>query len=287
MKLQLVALLAAALLPRITLAQPAVSRPSDSSKQKYTEPVAPNHTRRCVISDFGARPDAATVNTRASSPPSTPAPPPADPSHPQRHLPHRSPLPQARRRRPRRTGRHPQRHHRHQRLPRTPRNSPAALEGGGTAALLNADGLTNLDPLRRRHDRRLRRSLGAEPPPPSRRRHRPHARRDRPRTPPPPRHQKRPTRPRLRPHPPQPGRLVPLVPLFGTTWSPKTSTSPPTTLFPPPTVSTSTPPRHVRVSRVFIDVNDDCISIKSGKDADGLRVNRPSENILIENSHFA
>lgn len=44
---------------------------------------------------------------------------------------------------------------------------------------------------------------------------------------------------------------------------------------------------HVRVSRVFIDVNDDCISIKSGKDADGLRVNRPSENILIENSHFA
>lgn len=35
-----------------------------------------------------------------------------------------------------------------------------------------------------------------------------------------------------------------------------------------------------------IDVNDDCISIKSGKDEDGLRVNRPSENILIEKCHF-
>jgi exo-poly-alpha-galacturonosidase len=45
--------------------------------------------------------------------------------------------------------------------------------------------------------------------------------------------------------------------------------------------------KHVRVNNVYIDVNDDCISIKSGKDADGLRVNRPSEDILIENSHFA
>jgi polygalacturonase len=45
--------------------------------------------------------------------------------------------------------------------------------------------------------------------------------------------------------------------------------------------------RRVRVSNVYIDVNDDCISIKSGKDADGLRVNRPAEDILIENSHFA
>ena len=45
--------------------------------------------------------------------------------------------------------------------------------------------------------------------------------------------------------------------------------------------------RHVRVNNVYIDVNDDCISIKSGKDADGLRVNRPAEDILIENSHFA
>ena len=44
--------------------------------------------------------------------------------------------------------------------------------------------------------------------------------------------------------------------------------------------------RQVRVNNVDIDVNDDCISIKSGKDADGLRVNRPSEDIVIENSRF-
>ena len=43
----------------------------------------------------------------------------------------------------------------------------------------------------------------------------------------------------------------------------------------------------VTVTGTFIDVNDDCISIKSGKDEDGLRVNRPSENILIEKCHFA
>ena len=35
-----------------------------------------------------------------------------------------------------------------------------------------------------------------------------------------------------------------------------------------------------------IDVNDDCISIKSCKDTSGLRVNRPSENITIENCRF-
>jgi polygalacturonase len=45
--------------------------------------------------------------------------------------------------------------------------------------------------------------------------------------------------------------------------------------------------RHVHVNHVFLDDNDDCISIKSGKDADGLRVNRPAEDILVENSHFA
>jgi polygalacturonase len=45
--------------------------------------------------------------------------------------------------------------------------------------------------------------------------------------------------------------------------------------------------RHVHITNVFIDDDDDCISIKSGKDADGLRVNRPAEDILIENSHFA
>ena len=45
--------------------------------------------------------------------------------------------------------------------------------------------------------------------------------------------------------------------------------------------------RRVRINNVYIDVNDDCISIKSGKDADGLRVNRPAEDIIVENSHFA
>lgn len=43
----------------------------------------------------------------------------------------------------------------------------------------------------------------------------------------------------------------------------------------------------IHISDTFIDVNDDCISIKSGKDEDGLLVNRPSKNILIENCHFA
>jgi exo-poly-alpha-galacturonosidase len=43
---------------------------------------------------------------------------------------------------------------------------------------------------------------------------------------------------------------------------------------------------HIRISDCYIDVNDDCISIKSGKDEDGLRVNRPAENILIEKCTF-
>lgn len=43
----------------------------------------------------------------------------------------------------------------------------------------------------------------------------------------------------------------------------------------------------VHITGCTIDVNDDCISIKSGKDADGLRVNRPSTNILIDKCHFA
>ena len=42
----------------------------------------------------------------------------------------------------------------------------------------------------------------------------------------------------------------------------------------------------VRVRNVDIDVDDDCITIKSGKDADGLRVNRPSEDIIVENSRM-
>ena len=44
--------------------------------------------------------------------------------------------------------------------------------------------------------------------------------------------------------------------------------------------------KKVRVRNLDIDVNDDCITIKSGKDEDGLRVNRPSEDIIVENSRM-
>ncbi|MFT3824311.1 MAG: glycoside hydrolase family 28 protein [Chitinophagaceae bacterium] len=44
--------------------------------------------------------------------------------------------------------------------------------------------------------------------------------------------------------------------------------------------------KKVKIRRCYIDVNDDCISIKSGKDEDGLRVNRASEDILIEQCRF-
>jgi polygalacturonase len=43
----------------------------------------------------------------------------------------------------------------------------------------------------------------------------------------------------------------------------------------------------IYINNVRIEAHDDCISIKSGKDEDGRRVARPSENILIENCHFA
>jgi polygalacturonase len=39
--------------------------------------------------------------------------------------------------------------------------------------------------------------------------------------------------------------------------------------------------RNVQISHCDIDCNDDDIAIKCGKDTDGLRVNRPSENITI------
>jgi exo-poly-alpha-galacturonosidase len=42
----------------------------------------------------------------------------------------------------------------------------------------------------------------------------------------------------------------------------------------------------VRISECDIDVNDDCIAIKSGKDEDGRRVNRPAEKILVEKCRF-
>lgn len=43
----------------------------------------------------------------------------------------------------------------------------------------------------------------------------------------------------------------------------------------------------VLITGVRIEAHDDCISIKSGRDTDGRRVARPSENILIEKCHFA
>jgi hypothetical protein len=41
--------------------------------------------------------------------------------------------------------------------------------------------------------------------------------------------------------------------------------------------------RDVRISNSFINTGDDGIVIKSGKDADGIRVNRPTENVTITN----
>ena len=41
--------------------------------------------------------------------------------------------------------------------------------------------------------------------------------------------------------------------------------------------------RFVRISGDYIDTGDDGIVIKAGKDADGLRVNRPSEDVAITN----
>ena len=38
---------------------------------------------------------------------------------------------------------------------------------------------------------------------------------------------------------------------------------------------------NVKISQCDIACTDDDISIKAGKDADGLRVNRPTENITI------
>uniref|UniRef100_Q02B93 Glycoside hydrolase, family 28 n=1 Tax=Solibacter usitatus (strain Ellin6076) TaxID=234267 RepID=Q02B93_SOLUE len=41
--------------------------------------------------------------------------------------------------------------------------------------------------------------------------------------------------------------------------------------------------RNVRISNCYIDTGDDGIVIKAGKDSDGLRVNRPTENVSITN----
>jgi hypothetical protein len=41
--------------------------------------------------------------------------------------------------------------------------------------------------------------------------------------------------------------------------------------------------RNVRISDCFFDTGDDCIVLKSGRDADGRRVGRPTENVTITN----
>ncbi|HWA09599.1 MAG TPA: glycosyl hydrolase family 28 protein [Opitutaceae bacterium] len=45
--------------------------------------------------------------------------------------------------------------------------------------------------------------------------------------------------------------------------------------------------RHVLITGCYFDCNDDCLSIKSGKDEDGRRVNRPCEDIVVEKTTFA
>ena len=45
--------------------------------------------------------------------------------------------------------------------------------------------------------------------------------------------------------------------------------------------------KNVHVTGCTFEANDDCLSIKAGKDEDGRRVNRPCEDILIEKTHFA
>ena len=44
--------------------------------------------------------------------------------------------------------------------------------------------------------------------------------------------------------------------------------------------------KNVYISKVKIDVGDDCIAIKSGRDLQGRRIGRPTENMLIEDSHM-
>ena len=43
----------------------------------------------------------------------------------------------------------------------------------------------------------------------------------------------------------------------------------------------------ILIKNCSISVDDDCIAIKSGRGSDGLRVNIPSKNIIIEDTHFA
>lgn len=43
---------------------------------------------------------------------------------------------------------------------------------------------------------------------------------------------------------------------------------------------------NVKMTNVYTNVTDDCLSIKSGKNEDGRRVARPSMNILVQNCNF-
>ncbi|MEH6397158.1 glycoside hydrolase family 28 protein [Pseudoalteromonas sp.] len=43
---------------------------------------------------------------------------------------------------------------------------------------------------------------------------------------------------------------------------------------------------HVHIKNCVFDTGDDCIAIKSGRNADGRRVGIPSQNIIIENCHM-
>lgn len=44
--------------------------------------------------------------------------------------------------------------------------------------------------------------------------------------------------------------------------------------------------RDILISNCSISVDDDCIALKSGRGSDGLRVNIPTENVIIENCRF-
>ena len=44
--------------------------------------------------------------------------------------------------------------------------------------------------------------------------------------------------------------------------------------------------RNVDISNSYLDTGDDALVLKSGKDADGIRVNRPTENVSITNCTF-
>ncbi len=43
--------------------------------------------------------------------------------------------------------------------------------------------------------------------------------------------------------------------------------------------------KHILVEHADIEVNDDALCLKAGRDSDGLRVNRPTEDVVIRNSY--